>query len=86
MEQLCKYATVLEPLLSSCPRATTEVLLEAVFSMDPLRDYTTRQTELNSVNGVSAVQRIELVCKLENCCCSVIVSCCCEKLVAEARG
>jgi hypothetical protein len=33
MQQLRKYATVLEPLLGSGPRATMEVLLEAVFSM-----------------------------------------------------
>jgi hypothetical protein len=33
MQQLRKYATVLELLLGSRPRATMEVLLEAVFSM-----------------------------------------------------
>jgi hypothetical protein len=33
MQQLRKYATILEPLLGSCPLATMEVLLEAVFSM-----------------------------------------------------
>jgi hypothetical protein len=33
MQQLHKYATVPEPLLDSGPRATMEVLLEAVFSM-----------------------------------------------------
>jgi hypothetical protein len=32
-QQLRKYATVLEPLLGSGPRATMEVQLEAVFSM-----------------------------------------------------
>jgi hypothetical protein len=31
-QQLRKYATGLEPLLGSSPRATMEVLLEAVFS------------------------------------------------------
>jgi hypothetical protein len=41
-QQLCKYATVLEPLIGSGPRATMEVLLEAVFSMDFLRGYLTR--------------------------------------------
>jgi hypothetical protein len=32
-QQLRKYATVLEPLLGSGPRATMEVQLEAMFSM-----------------------------------------------------
>jgi hypothetical protein len=32
-QQLCKYATVLEPFLGSGPCATMEVLLEVVFSM-----------------------------------------------------
>jgi hypothetical protein len=36
MQQLRKYATLLDPLLGSGPRATVEVLLEVVFSMDPL--------------------------------------------------
>jgi hypothetical protein len=36
-QQLCKYATILEPLLGSGPRASMEVLLEAVFSMGLLR-------------------------------------------------
>jgi hypothetical protein len=44
-QQLSKYATVLEPLLGSGPRATVEVLLEAVFTMNPLRGYVTRPTE-----------------------------------------
>jgi hypothetical protein len=35
-QQLHKHTTVLEQLLGSSPGATTEVLLEAVFSMDPL--------------------------------------------------
>jgi hypothetical protein len=33
MQQLCKYPTVLEPLLGSGPRATMKVLLEAVLPM-----------------------------------------------------
>jgi hypothetical protein len=33
MQQLRKYATVLEPLLDSGSRATVEVLWELVFSM-----------------------------------------------------
>jgi hypothetical protein len=45
--QLIKYATVLEPLLGSDPRATMEELLEAVFSMVPIRGYVTRLTELS---------------------------------------
>jgi hypothetical protein len=44
--QLLKCATVLEPLLGSGQRSTMEVLLEAVFSMGPLRGYITRPTEL----------------------------------------
>jgi hypothetical protein len=32
-QHLRKYATVLKPLLGSRPRATMEVMLEAVFSM-----------------------------------------------------
>jgi hypothetical protein len=42
-QQLCKYATILEPLLGSSPRATMEVLLEAVFSMwsAPMSYYST---------------------------------------------
>jgi hypothetical protein len=32
-QQLRKYATEMEPFLGSCPRATMEVLLEAVLSM-----------------------------------------------------
>jgi hypothetical protein len=35
-QQVCKYATLLEPLLGSSLPATVEVLLEAVFSMGPL--------------------------------------------------
>jgi hypothetical protein len=45
-QQLCKYATVLEPLLGSGPHTTMEVLLEAVFSMVLLQGYITRLTEL----------------------------------------
>jgi hypothetical protein len=32
-QQRCKYAILLEPLLGSGPRATMEMLLEAMFSM-----------------------------------------------------
>jgi hypothetical protein len=46
MQRLSKYATVLEPLLGSGPRAIVEVMLEAVFSIDPHRGYVTRPTEL----------------------------------------
>jgi hypothetical protein len=46
-EQLCNYATVLELLLGSGPRATMEILLETVFSMCPLRGYNSRPTELS---------------------------------------
>jgi hypothetical protein len=45
-QQLRKYATVLNPLLASGLSATVEILLEAVFSMGPLRGYITRLTEL----------------------------------------
>jgi hypothetical protein len=45
-QQLREYATVQGPLLGSGPRTTMEVLLEAVFSIDPLRGYTTRSTEM----------------------------------------
>jgi hypothetical protein len=51
-QQLRKYATVLEPLLASGPRATMEVLFEAVFSMCPLRGYIVRPTEFSSVSAV----------------------------------
>jgi hypothetical protein len=46
-QQLCKYTTVLEPFLSSIPRATMEVLLEMVFSMGLLQGYTTQLTKLS---------------------------------------
>jgi hypothetical protein len=36
-QQLRKYATILKPLLGSCPRAIMEILLEASFSMNPHR-------------------------------------------------
>jgi hypothetical protein len=40
MQQLRKYATILEPLLANGPLATMEVSLEVVFSMwSPLRLY-----------------------------------------------
>jgi hypothetical protein len=50
MQQLRKYATVLEPLLRSGQRAIIELLSEAVFSIDPLRGYITRPTELVQCN------------------------------------
>jgi hypothetical protein len=46
MQQLRKYATVLEPLQDSGPRATMEVLLVAVFSVDPLQGYITRPIKI----------------------------------------
>jgi hypothetical protein len=50
MQQLCKYATVLELLLGSGTRATVEVLLEAVFSMwsAPMLYQSTNRVELVS--------------------------------------
>jgi hypothetical protein len=53
-QELRKYATVLEPLLSSVPRETIELLLEAVFSM-----WSAYSTE--RVQTASAVERSELV-------------------------
>jgi hypothetical protein len=47
--QLRIYATVQEPYLGSGPRAKMEVLLEAVFSMDPLLGYITQPTVLSVV-------------------------------------
>jgi hypothetical protein len=47
MQQLCKYVTVLEQLLSSGLRATVAILFEAVSSMGSLRGYITRPTELS---------------------------------------
>jgi hypothetical protein len=49
-QQFCKYATVLEPLLGSDPITKMEVLLKAVFSMDPFRGSITRP--LSSVSTV----------------------------------
>jgi hypothetical protein len=46
-QQLHKFATVLGPLLGSGPRATVKVLLEAVFSIGPLRSYITQPAELS---------------------------------------
>jgi hypothetical protein len=45
-QQFRKYVRGFEPLVGSDSRATTKVMLEAVFSMDPLRGYITRPTEL----------------------------------------
>jgi hypothetical protein len=47
VQQLHKYATVLEPLRASGLRATMEILLEAMFSTGPLQGYITRQTKLS---------------------------------------
>jgi hypothetical protein len=49
MQQLRKYATVLEPFLDSSPHATMEVLLEAVFSMwsAPRLHHPTDQVEIS---------------------------------------
>jgi hypothetical protein len=61
-QQLCEYATVLKVLLGSGPRATVKVLLEAGFSMCPLRGYITRTTGTLTLTFelVSAVQWSEL--------------------------
>jgi hypothetical protein len=45
-QQLRKYAKLLEPFLGSGPRASMEVLLEALFSIGPFLGYITRPTEL----------------------------------------
>jgi hypothetical protein len=76
-QQLRKYATVLEPVLGSDPRATMEVMLEWCFLCSPLRDYITRPTEFSSVSAAEYSGA-----KFS----SVTVSCCCYKLVAQARG
>jgi hypothetical protein len=57
-QHLRKYAKVLEPLLGSGPRATMEVLLEAVFSMWPPPSYITPPTEFSSVGECSAVEQV----------------------------
>jgi hypothetical protein len=49
-QQLCKYATVLEPLLGSGLRITMEALLEAVFSMGQLQGYIIQPTKLVQEN------------------------------------
>jgi hypothetical protein len=51
-QQLRKYIIVFEPFLGSDSRAITKVMLEAVFSMSPLRGYTTRPTEYQVVSAV----------------------------------
>jgi hypothetical protein len=53
-QQLCKYATVLEPLLGCDPRVTMEVSFETMFSAW----YMIWPSEFSSV---SAVQSVELV-------------------------
>jgi hypothetical protein len=58
-QQLCKYGTLLEPLVGSSQRATMEVLLEAIFSMGPLRAYTIRlDFESLSVVQCSGAERV----------------------------
>jgi hypothetical protein len=57
-QQLRKYATVLEPFLCSGPYTTMEILLEAVFSMDPLRSYITLPTELRQLVQCSVVELV----------------------------
>jgi hypothetical protein len=57
-QQLNKYATVLETLLGSGPCVTIQVLLEAVFSMDPLRGYINSPTELSYFLQCSEVERV----------------------------
>jgi hypothetical protein len=47
VQELHKYATVLEPLPGSGPCTTMEVLLEAVFSMGLLQGYITQLTEFS---------------------------------------
>jgi hypothetical protein len=66
MQQLRKYATVLELLLGSGPRATREVLLEAVFYFwsAPSLYYPTDRVQVVSAvqcNGASAVEGSELI-------------------------
>jgi hypothetical protein len=46
MQHICKYTTVLEPLLGSGLCTTMSVLLEAVFSTGPLQGYITQPTKL----------------------------------------
>jgi hypothetical protein len=46
MQQICKYAPELDLVPGNGPHATVEVLLESVFSMELLRGYITRLTEL----------------------------------------
>lgn len=55
MQQLSKYAEVLEPLLDISPCATMEVLLEAVFSMWLAPQPLTQLTELSWCSGVQQV-------------------------------
>jgi hypothetical protein len=43
-QQLCKYATLLEPLLGTGPYATIKALLEFMVSMLVLQGYITQPT------------------------------------------
>jgi hypothetical protein len=52
-----KQTTRQHPLLGSGPRATVEVLLEAVFSIYPLRGCMNRPTEFSSVSECNATER-----------------------------
>jgi hypothetical protein len=72
MQQFRKCATVLELLIGSVLHPTMEMLLEAVFSMDPLRGYSTRPTELGLASvvqwsGASCLVSV-WVTYLEDCC------------------
>jgi hypothetical protein len=53
-QQLRKYSKLVEPLLGSGPRATIEILLEAVFSLSQLQVYIIRPTELREITRVEA--------------------------------
>jgi hypothetical protein len=68
MQHFHKYATVSESLLGSDWSTITEVLLEAVFSIDPLRGYVTWPTELSVDSEVQSSGASWLVSKLEDYC------------------
>jgi hypothetical protein len=68
MQHLRKFSTLLESLPGSGPRTTMEVLLEPMFSNDPLRGYLTRPIELSLISAVQRSELLgELVGELENC-------------------
>jgi hypothetical protein len=83
LQHFRKYATVLEPLLSSGSGTTVKVLLEAVFSMGPLRGYVTQPTkwvqyrwiQWSEVNLLVSSQLIRRLLWLGPC-----------ELIAEARA